>query len=905
MMTPTNQISHFGVKGALTALLTATMILACTASAQAQGAPENPGLLDKVYFGDPDSEQQHDFESTNAVVPDGKPGEQPEVYVKKVINASAGVGWIGYKFNQPTTLDKVKMTWGGHSNRTFFFKIKTSRNGKNWKDLYSGNAGGSRTTEHEFDPVKARYVKVIKGGMAGWWRPKTWELKKIQFNDLPATDAYRSSHAVYEPALGESCRRLLSDESEESAWLRFKMEVDPNEQNYFTVKFWGGDQRGINLRLHDGDGKAIDGAVSEWGAVHKPMGPFWEFRGLGHRENFVYATYPLPTAVTNEKSEVTLKISSSGGTSQGIYAAYTHKDKCFIPPEDEQQGEPFEWGAEYPQRLTDEEKENILKQRARKLIEEQLSGKPKPSGLGGARLLKALSDAYHAEWSEHYQDPEIVDVVKQALDAAVRRQTDKGVAGHTSSKNWHYQGLMARSLTNIGAAFKKSGVLDEKIDHDGDSETDPITRRKAYDWYFQKGYEWRRSQGGARREVSNQSMAISFSLYRMQKALQLLESDKALSEKKADRYLYEALGMKPFYAPYPRFAWVKPAADAGFPFRIITQAGLAREGGHASHYGELSGARVARMAYELGDPAAKQRASQIIRARMIAARRPGNDGGGYAVLKEVFPFTYRGRGYPGGIRYLSKDEELTTAAILEDPVSLRLAELYLKHGQFTKHTRQDRVVRRVEDYLKVKEMLEKRDPDPLPAEPGHGNFAWGDPGTGVFAFKHGDTRLYGSFVLSMPGAVVPIARILDIRPRIERLADVQTGIRFPQPDEYVDPGGILEDMKFPRTPPPPKLDSELVDKWRGDIRDSELVDKWRGHDIRASMAYLYTLRYGDYLIVMNTTQKGTYREQTFNLDISDDVQASEVLDVDTGKMIDVTKPLQVPPQFTGVLYLGE
>jgi len=335
-------------------------------------------IHDRIDFGSPESEQRHRFESANTEAPAGNPGQRPEVYVESVTPGSAGLGWIEYKLNQPITLERVKMTWGGNSSRRFYFDIQISLDAENWKTVVSGS-DRKRTAEHTFDPVKARYIKVIKGGMAGWWRPKTWKLKKIQFNDLAPTDAYRSSHSVYEPALGESCRRLLADKNEDGARMRFTMKTAPDEQNYFTVKFWGGDQRGINLRLHDGDGNDIDGAASEWGKVHKPMGPFWEFGGLGHRENFVYATYPLPPSVTLGNRETTLELSASGDRpSHGIYAAYTHNEPFLTPPADEKQGQAFEVGPQYGQQLTSDEIEETLKQRARKLVEKVLSKRPKP-----------------------------------------------------------------------------------------------------------------------------------------------------------------------------------------------------------------------------------------------------------------------------------------------------------------------------------------------------------------------------------------------------------------------------------------------------------------------------------------------------------------------------------------------
>ena len=881
------------------------------------GDPATAELLDSIDFGRQDSEKAHEFKGQDTVKPlaGGKPRNKSDVRITALTASSGGapemtlyepgqwaVGskgeWIQYELNKPTSLEKVEIAWAAARNN-YFFTVKTRTEGEEWEKAYSGRCHGDKET-YEFSPVKAKKVRIVAGGARRWWRPGVFRMKQIWLGDLPYPEAYQVRSA-YEPALGTACRRLRSDKDEDGASMSFTMDTKPDEQNYFTVKFWGSDRRMVNLRLSDGDGNYIDGAAPAW----KPLGgygahgmaQFWEFGGSAAAGafpgRFIYATYPVPHAFTKGKDEVRFQLSAPGKTahpSQGIYAAYTHSGKFFGPPADEKQGEPMRWDETRPNKLTHQERLKMLKDRARKLINRVFERRPKPGSQRGARRLQSLTDAYHAEWSDHYHDEEIVHIVTEALDAAVQRQAREGVEGHMGGHKWHYQGIMAHCMTGIWDAFQESGVLEETIDHDGNEDTDPVTRRKAYARYFKKGFEWRKSEAGARREVSNQTMAVSRGLYRMQVALRKLNPDMALPEEQANRYVLESLGMKPFYLPYPRRDWVRDAADAGFPFTIITADGLALEGGHASGYGELAPHRGTRLAEELGTPEALERAKQLVKARAIASRRPALDGAGYAALRSEETFTYRGRSYPAPIRY----GPITQAAILGDPVSLRLAELYMKHGHFTEDTRQGRVVRRVEDYKKVVNMLEEKQSQPLPFEPDHEDFAWGDEGAGVFAIKHGDTMIHGCFVLSMPGAVVPVARVHYTTPRIDRLADVKTQIEVPEPDGHISPASdgdsILADMKFPKTPPPPKL---------------EHVEQWRQQDIRASMAYFYTLRFGNYLVGMNTTQEGTYRENTYELQVPDDVDADEALNLVSGETVDLSKPIKVGPHSTVVLYLGD
>lgn len=78
---------------------------------------------------------------------------------------------------------------------------------------------------------------------------------------------------------------------------------------------------------------------------------------------------------------------------------------------------------------------------------------------------------------------------------------------------------------------------------------------------------------------------------------------------------------------------------------------------------------------------------------------------------------------------------------------------------------------------------------------------------------------------------------------------------------------------------------------------------WMGSDERSSMADQYRVRFGDYLVAMNTTVEGTYREQSFTIPV--DSNATEALDLVSGQMINLSKPVELGPRTTIVLYLGE
>lgn len=145
--------------------------------------------------------------------------------------------------------------------------------------------------------------------------------------------------------------------------------------------------------------------------------------------------------------------------------------------------------------------------------------------------------------------------------------------------------------------------------------------------------------------------------------------------------------------------------------------------------------------------------------------------------------------------------------------------------------------------------------------------------------------IHGSFLIPsarLRGEISPVARIHYTTPDIGRLADV-----------IIDNSPSSAD-KLTQIPPPPKLDEEHVDIW-GD------------RDVRASLNDFYQLRYGDYVIAMNTTEEDTYREQIFQVQEPENLERPirEVRDLISGEMIDLTKPVKVEPRSTVILYLGD
>lgn len=498
--------------------------------------------------------------------------------------------------------------------------------------------------------------------------------------------------------------------------------------------------------------------------------------------------------------------------------------------------------------------------------------------------------------------------MRDTIDGLIQKQAaiGKGPDGITHGTGaWHMHGNLAHCLNQVYPAFEAMGMLDVAFHYRDGTPTSGamakrpyVRRRDAYATFFKEAFEWRRTEAGGRRRMSNQTISVDRALYRMNRALQKLAPELAISEETARNYLYETMGMKPFFQAWPRHHWVRETAFARYPFYVVSYKGLTKEGGLASHYGEAV-SRFARLAGEVGDPKLIERVRQMAAARATMCRRPDNDAAGYAVLRAPASYSWRGRYYPGTIRYTRCP--FIQAAVLHDPISLRTAELYIEHGRVFAEgePRINQIVPRVEAYRKVKELLPTD--GRLPMEPDHEEFGWADEDVAVFAVKHGDARINGSFFLSRD-AVFPLGRIHFTTPRIDRLATVKvdtvvrsSGGTFTMPERL--PGGrksALGGQQYPIQPPPPGLVKEINEAGG---------EPWRDGDERACMADLYRVRFGDYLIAMNTTLEGTYREQTFEVDVPPGRR--QALDLISGRMVDVSRPITLGPRSTIVLYLGD
>jgi hypothetical protein len=704
-------------------------------------------------------------------------------------------------------------------------------------------------------------------------------------------------------AMGESGRRLVPEDESTAASIAFDVKVDPKAQNYLTLRLWGSDPIWTPVNLFT-DKDSVNLGNVWWHVTREAPVP----------NRFLYRTFPIPIEVTRGKESLRLRLETAPAPqtigafrnadqpapklsyrpSFAIYGIHSHVDPWFEPPATDHQGAPFVWGppAPKPANYPDTIEERLL-ERARadikRAVEYNVVNSRYDTGHRyDTRVLETLPLIYNTEWSGYFQDLAIAAKVRDAIDTHVKRQAAQGGdPGKMFYRGWGSHGRIAHAYSQLHPVFEKAGWLDEPLKLETPSGPVTLTRRQAYANFFHNSFEWRRLD---RRSWTNQPIYVSQTLYRLQRALRALGDPRALTEAQSLYYLRVAFGLEPMRSR----AFGIDAANAGYPYYLTTKAHLTREKGYVDGYGELTYV-ITQIAEESDDPELKEFARQFLHTRSIF-RVPTNDAQGNAALRGIGAMSWRGTTFPFKIAYSGIEE----AAILDDPVALRLAQLEIEHGRLNlleanpelgPHWHPSTSIRLVNQYRKIKDLPPSA--HRLHSEPGQPDFVWSDPEDGVFVFRHGDNQIYGSFfnLDAFNGRAVGDRGIAHlIRPEQERL------IEFP-PEFDLAKSGLSLTVKYPfgerthpQAAPPPGME-----KWKDEPPEAT--------DHRAGRADFYHLRMGPYLIAMNTTEPGTYREAVWKLPAIPGIGAAR--DLATGQTIDLTKSLDIPPLTTRVFVVKE
>lgn len=760
----------------------------------------------------------------------------------------------------------------------------------------------------------------------------------ITFGDVASEHGHglaQINSGIIRGGLGEPARQLLplNPVSFNGGSVRFNLEVDPAQPNYFTVKLWGSDQGEERGRLilyldgeqvgyrHEGDYDVLNQCDAE--AI---------FQG-----RFLYQTLPLPPRLTRGKTNVSLTIAGLGRMwpyganfaqkqknltepTRGIYRAYTHTSPRFTPDAAEKQGVAVESKIRPPG-----PGEEIL-EKMKATVNARLTGlmDEKSNRAGDSKNAEAnvllLAEAYNTSWTVAYHNPKAIAALVKAGDAFLR----PGVIG----KNWIGAGPLGEAVMRVGLEpfgaalaeeievpvdfpfvpdWRRKEALEEPAIKEkiASTKTIRLKRRDAWAQVLRASLEWNRKNG--RRAYTNQSMIVDRNLYTANRGLMLLAPAEALPERQSLRYLYEAVGLEP---------WLGNDTDDGGSMKPygtnyfqVTRKGLSRELGYVGTYGETILKFMRDMVELTGDEKIRQQLIRIETARMNF-RYPSLDAGGYRQMKLASEIDNRTAHFPlamgaYSIPNIREAWWMELPALLKDPVSVGAAQQCLEDNQYfprlAKRANDNDtlgMMHNIDEYAVVKAL--PKSSFRLPMSDGQPDFVFSDEENAVVALKHGDQRLFVNFYFRQEYGVSGATRILDLTPDVMRIATVKSQFEFDATgQEWTRPDVIDFERSGGFSPPGEKIHQA----WRGEKlpiakRPPDASQpKYGNWGPFVGKADFYSLRYGDYLIAINTTT-----DKTYELELPAGDEARELV---SGKMVKLSGSLHVKPLTTVVLWLGK
>jgi hypothetical protein len=742
----------------------------------------------------------------------------------------------------------------------------------------------------------------------------------IAFGNGASEQAHHFSgtrNEVISGGLGEPARILLPLKA--GAWeggrLAFALKVDPQKQNYATVRLWGSDATGDQLVLFC-EGKQI-------GCRH--LGDI-DILDLGGGEaafpgHFIYNTTPLPPELTRGKTNLNFEIRSYGptwgytgdfekfqkplaGPTRGIYELYTHTDGFFVAPTGEKAGK----ASVQPPVRQQPGAEVLDKLKTR--VNGQVNSLLKSTKPLNEMQAQFLARAYFVKWTPAFQNPKVVARVLNGLDTLFADFRKNPELAHndpaTPNPGWFEFGPAGEAISLLAKPLQP--FLDGTIDDGGKK----ISRRAAWSEMLLAARDWHRKH---RRLYTNQTMIADMNIYLSNRGLEVVDPASALSEAEVRRYLYEAVGLEPWRDSDPGTG--SQAWEVGTNYWQLTAKGLTKELGFVGYYGEVLD-WVASI-YDATRPAPGQPGDEKIKAQLekianarAVFRHHGADADGFRAMRIEAVVGWRDSGhYPGDVTYSERPtwdaSSLYAVAATLEPNAIGYAQQMFDDNQFfislERQMTQNNSLRVTAGLLGVPEQYELVKSQPpsaarLPMTPGQPDFVFSDEEDGVVAIKNGDEILYASLYWRARYAVNFLARVHFTTPTADRVAVVNEDVEFePSGSFYLRPDWTT----FGFGNGGPRYPQELHSAEAGEKLPIARVPagvKFKPGDesVYAGKGEFYTLRYGDYLIGMNTTP-----DKTFSLPVPADAKPARELV--SQKVPAPGAPIQIEPRSTVVLWM--
>lgn len=705
----------------------------------------------------------------------------------------------------------------------------------------------------------------------------------LTFGD-PASEAEHglvSKHSEAVRGLLEETARKLQP-LEPVAWnggtLDFTLKVDPENQNYLTIKLSGSDISDNRLLL------LVEGKQVGWRHLGEVEQLDFGTTGPGYLGRFTYQTTPLPVTLTRGKKQVSLQIQSSGpiwgyGTtweryqktmtepSRGLYRVYSHTAPCFVPPDSERQGSVDERTAQVAPKPGPEILEQV-RARVNREIEARLAAERPNSQM----QLQLLARAYDVSWTVAHANPAVIERLLEGLDALYRAwRLDPSLArSEPSTWNPEWFGLGVCGEVLFLRRVELAPHLKESIEVEDGTR---VVRAKGYADMLVECRDWHQRN---RRQYTNQSMLNDLNgIYNANRGLRVVAPERASPEEEMRRYLHESVGLIPWSGSKSENRnW-----GVGNDYLQVTAKGLTKELGYVGSYGEVLD--LVADIYNATRPTPHEPGDERIRAQMVKMavarsyfRHPGLDERGHRVMRLEQVVGWRDSHHPGYLAYGQRPTRdasaLQVAAITLDPVLVGQARQMLDDNQFFASEVIAMADRAQPLRTTIGRLSTPEEYDKILAQPDSGHrlpMTWGQPDclfsdeeNGVLALKSGDEILYVSLYWRARTSINNLARVHHLTPNFERIAVVAVETEF-------TPSGLFATMpdwtnmafgngglRYPGAAP-----SAYAGERRPIAKIPEGIDFKPGQEnVYAGKGDFYRLHYGDYLIGMNLTKDRTF-----------------------------------------------
>jgi len=709
-----------------------------------------------------------------------------------------------------------------------------------------------------------------------------YPLDTLVFGNTSSETAHALSttdSTVITGALSQSARRFTPTSSE-GVWggtATFTMAVEEAENNYVTVKMWGGESGTDQGQLM----LLVEGALDGWyflGEVDALDIASDDPRCDGR---FYYHTLPIPYGYTSGSSSISLSIISMGALSnyastaatwyndltvdsRAVYGVYTHSNPYFTPPSGEVQGS-FP-AAEARTSPTTASIITALTGRVNADIDGYLSGTASGFDLW---QVTSLAEGYQLSYTPAYQSSTAVSQIVAALDAwYVAYQSDSSLMTD-GDYQWEGFGKIGWAIVLLGGAL--TPYLSEDVT--GASGT---TRRAGYEALLVASRDyWRANMP----QYTAQSLMCAAGIYECNRGLTVLGSSSALAETTARKYIYQAVGIDPWLGPESPLG--TPTNPLGTAYYQYSAAGLSKELGYVGSYGEFGDwvTKLYKLVTTQGGVTDTTLYDQCVKIHHTRGyfRYPDVDDNGYTAMRLQTIIGWRDLIYPGPVLYDFKGlwawdgHPLTVAAAFNDATLNGYAQQMFNDNQYgelldllvTYYTTRvsANLVTAYQDYETF--ISYSTGATELPTTSGQPDFLWVDADNGVFIVKNGTDLLYATVYWRAWFGINNMARFHLIQPDFHRSATIfqysvydDSGLLYTTPD-WLNEGHGGAGFSPPSGGP-------TTNAWRGielpiAAAPSGAPQPAAGTESPFNgRALFYTGQYGAYQYGMNSSTTATY-----------------------------------------------